>query len=271
MRIGFNVTGTSVSDARLESNISHARSLGLPSAERRAGGGVLNVIGRGPSVARHAEFLRKDSADNWACGTAWAWCRDNGIDATAVFADPNPRMAQYAVGCRFALVSEQCDPALFEELKFADVRLMSLEQWAVGYSAASIAAVLGCHPDTVVRLYGCEGSYEATTHANEDIPQKNEIWVRCNGEVFRTNSQMIIQCEEFVWLFHWCIPGLFENHSGGLLGAMLATGGEWDFERWDNAPSDIQAAIQREKNTGNPGWGDDGHADVEAFKARAAQ
>lgn len=247
--VDFKVTGTSVPDDRLESNIAHARSLGLPSAERRAGGGVLNVIGRGPSVAGHAEFLRQDVGDNWAAGTAWGWCRDNGIPAVAVFADPSPIMAEprYTLGVTRAVVSEQCDPALFAALRGAEVSLMSLDQWAVGYSAAVTALVLGFNPETSARLYGCEGSFGECTHADEAQPQPNLITVRCNGEQFQTNPQMIMQCEEFVRIRQLCKPGvtLFENRSGGLLDAMLATGGEWELLRWDNAPANVRELMER--------------------------
>lgn len=258
MRVDFTVTSTSVPDARLAENIAHARSLGLPSVAYRAGGKALNLIGRGPSVARYTETLKTDDADAWACGSAAAWCRDNGIEATAVFADPSQRMAEYAAGCRRAIVSEQCDHALFDALKGADVQLMALEQWAIGYSAATIAAVLGARPDSEVRLYGCEGSYAETTHADEDIPQPNLMTVRCNGEVFRTNPQMILQCEEFVRIVRLCTAVRYVNHSGGLLEAMLLTGGEWELLEWDNAPANVAMLM----NTGNPGWGEDGAADA---------
>lgn len=240
VRVDFTVTGASVPDARLEENIARARSLGLPSVAARAGGRALNVIGRGPSVAGHADFLRHDGADAWAAGTAWSWCRDHGIEATAVFADPSPVMAHYARGCRRAIVSEQCDPALFDALRGADVQLMSLDQWAVGYSAAVIAAVLGATADGEVRLWGCEGSFAAITHANEDQPQPNLMIVKCNDGVYRTNPQMILQCEEFCRIWRLCQPGTFRDRSGGLLGAMLATGGEWELLRWDSAPENVR-------------------------------
>lgn len=245
MRVDFTVAGTSVSHARLEANIAHARSLGLPPVGDRTGGRVLNVIGRGPSVAGHAGLLRHDDADAWAAGTAWGWCRDNGIDATLIAADPSPLMARNLAGCRRAIVSEQCDPALFAALKGADVHIMSMDRWAVGHSAAVIAAVLGATNDSETRLYGCEGSYGATTHADEDIPQANLMAVRCNGAVFRTNPQMIIQCEEFTRLFRLCRPGVFADRSGGLLGAMLATGGEWELLEWRNAPPNVRGLMER--------------------------
>lgn len=242
MRVNFTVTGTSVPDARLAKNIAHARSLGLPYMEDRAGGRALNVIGRGPSVSRHVGWLMNCDVENWACGTAWGWCRDNDIEATAVFADPNPIMAdpRHTFGVKRAIVSEQCDPSLFKALEGADIRLMALEQWAVGTTAAVIAAVLGATADGVVCLYGCEGSYAETTHVNEDQPQQNLMIVRCNGRVFRTNPQMIIQTEEFCHIWRLCKSGTFLDCSGGFLEAALATGGEWELLRWDNAPRNVR-------------------------------
>jgi len=247
MRVDFNVTSTSVLDARIEENIAHARSLGLPYATDRAGGRALNVIGRGPSVARHVEVLRSDDADNWAAGTAWAWCRDNGIEAAFVCIDPSPRMVDYTSWAKVALVAEQCDPTVFAALRGADVKLISMETCAYGWTAATIAAVLGANADSEVRLYGCEGSYGDMTHADEDIPQQNLMIVRANGQEFRTNPQMIMQSEEFALLFRICKPGTFIDRSGGLLGALIASGGDWDLVEWDNAPDNVRALMAREQ------------------------
>lgn len=250
MRVDFNVTRTSVPDERLEANIAHARSLGLSSVADRVGGRALNVIGRGPSVAGHVRALRICDADNWACGTAWAWCRDEGIYATAVLMDAHPRMADYVAGVTRAIVASQCDPAVFAALSGADVELADADRSNLGSTAAVVAAVLGCAADSVTRLYGCEGSYAETTHANEDIPQANLMVVRCNGETFRTNPQMILQCEEFTHLFRMCRPGTFVDCSGGLLGAMLATGGEWELLEWRNAPQNVRRLMRAHEFTG---------------------
>lgn len=250
MRVDFVVTGTSSPDSRIAENIAHARSLGLPFAVGRAGGGPLNVIGRGPSAADHIDELRE--GENWACGTAWAWCRDNGIDATLIMADPNPRLAEprYVEGVSRAIVASQCAPEVFAALAGASVEIADHDTWAVGHSAAVIAAILGATAESETRLFGCEGSYAATTHVNEDIPQPNEMLVRCNGRAYRTNPQMIIQCEEFVRLFEMCRPGVFVDRSGGLLGAMLATKGDWDLLEWKNAPANVQRVLDYEMRRG---------------------
>jgi hypothetical protein len=245
MRIDFTITGTSVPDARIAENIVHARSLGLPLVADRAGGRALNVIGRGPSVARHAEYLRSGDADNWACGTAWAWCRDNGIAATLICVDAHPRMADSITGTQQAIAASQCDPAVFAALGAADVALADEDKSNLGSTAAVVAAVLGATRSSVTRLYGCEGSYAETTHANENIPQRNLMVVRANGRDFATNPQMLIQSEELAALFRMC-RGAFEDYSGGLLGALIATGGGWDLVRWDNAPANVRDLLESE-------------------------
>lgn len=276
MRVDFNISVGSAPDDRIEANKAHARSLGLPHVVRRADVQSINVIGRGPSVAAHIEELRGDNARNWAAGTAWAWCRDNDIRAGMVCVDANPRMVDYAKGCLDAILHPQCDPALFAALAGVNLRVVAPEHEEFGSTSATQAAFLGAALGYEVRLFGCEGSYAETTHVNEDIPQPNEMWIRANGQVFRTNTQMLVQSEQFARIICMTTRPVLVDRSGGLLAALIATGGEWDFERWDNAPADVQAAIQAERaasrgNTGNPGWGDDGHADLTAFEARAAE
>jgi hypothetical protein len=263
MRVEFTITSSSVPDAQVAENIAHSRSLGLPIVARRAGGRALNVIGRGPSVARYVDEIRSSDADNFAAGTSWAWCRDNGIQAALVCLDPHPRMADYVKGCEVAICHPQCAPAVFATLGGADVKLIAPEHEECGSTAALLAIAVGAVPGCQIRLYGCEGSYEERTHADEDVPQPNEMFIRADGRVFRTNTQMLIQSQQLAELFRLA-PDVFVDRSGGLLGALIASGGDWDMLRWDNAPPEIAALL----NTGNPGWGDDGAAD---WQARAAE
>lgn len=249
MRVDFDITVGSAPDDRIEANKAYARSLGLPFVAGQPGGRPLNVIGRGPSVSRHIEELRSADADTWACGTAWAWCRDNDIDAAFVCVDAQPRMADYVQGCKVAILHPQCDPVLFDVLAGADVKLVPPENEEYGSTSATQAAFLGAVMGYEVRLYGCEGSYAETTHVNEDIPQQNEMFIRANGQVFRTNTQMLVQSEQFARVICMTTRPVLIDRSGGLLGALIATGGEWDFERWDNAPSPWREMLERERNT----------------------
>lgn len=247
MRVNFTTTHFPVPEARLAENVAHARSLGLPYvADRARGFGPLNVIGRGPSVARHVDELRDGT--NFACGTAWGWCRDNGIDATLIMSDAQPRLAdpQYVAGVKRAVVAEHCDPAVFSALKGAEVYLFDFERDGAGTTAVSMAilsALRGGH--LKINLFGCEGSYAETTHVNEDIPQANLITLRCNGQVFRTNPQMIIQSNELAELVAGALDYVTDR-SGGLLAAMIASGRDWDLIRWDNAPANVRALLDAE-------------------------
>lgn len=267
MRVNFTVGGITVHADRRAANIAHARSLGLPSVaaltrERRA----LNIIGRGPSVARHIQTLKADDADAWACGSAFAWCRDNGIDATFLSADAHPMLAGIAVGAKRAILADQTDPAVFEALRSAEIYVYDSECDAGGTTAVCAAVTLAaCAGYSDIRLYGCDGSYDETTHVNSDEPQLSEMLVRCDGREFRTNPQMIMQSENLAEAIAGCpaegLEGygeLIKDHSGGLLSALIASGGEWELLCWDNAPANVAMLM----NSGNPGWGDDGAADA---------
>lgn len=182
-----------------------------------------------------------------------------------VCADPHPRMADYVKGAKRAIVASQCDPAVFAALNGSEILLADKETSNLGSTAAVVAMVLGVtEAGDEVRLFGCEGCYAETTHADEDIPQPHLLTVLVNGQVYRTNPQMLIQSEEIAWIMRLAKPGIFIDRSGGLLGALIASGGEWDLLSYRNAPPHIAALL----NTGNPGWGDDGAAD---WQARAAE
>ncbi len=72
------------------------------------------------------------------------------------------------------------------------------------------------------------------------------MYVRADGRVFRTNTQMLVQSEQFARIICMSRPGVFVDRSGGLLGALIASGGEWDLVRWDNAPDNVRALMTRE-------------------------
>lgn len=228
----------SVPSECIAANIAHSRSLGLPTLACQAGGGALNVVGRGPSVARCADELR--SGVNWACGTAWGWCRDNGIDATFVCADANPRLAEpkYTAGVKRAILAEQCDPALFAALSGAELYRYDTGKGS-GNTTAAMAICMA--PDAgypEVRLYGCDSSYGETTHVNEQIDQPNLMQVRCGYEVFKTNPQMIMQAEELSGAVR-ALPAFLKNRSGGFLSALIAHN-DWQLVEWKNAPDKVR-------------------------------
>ena len=239
MRVEFQATGSAVPPERLERNVAYSRALGLPHVRTLARGSrALNIIGRGPSVLGHIDRLRHDISDKWACGTAWPWCRDNGIGATFVCADPSPVFAGMASGT--AILADQCDPSVFGTL---DAYLFDPNEDAAGTTTAcaavTIAATIGYKE---IRLYGCEGSFGERTHADEDQPQRNPMVVRCNCQEFLTNPQMIMQSECIAEAAR-AAPDFLIDRSGGLLGALIACP-DWELIRWDNAPEKVRRLMR---------------------------
>jgi hypothetical protein len=242
---------------RFLSNTAHARSLGLPylTGERPVPN-VLNIVGRGPSVQHHLNILRDSDnydwhytwleGDVWAVGTAIGWCHDNGIQATFVCADPSPIFAKpsYSVRTKRAILADHCDPALFHELRHDDVRLFDVQENGAGTTSAAMALCAGVIAGyKEFRLWGCEGSYAEMTHADCDEPQKHEIRLRCDGREFRTNPQMVMQSEELAEVIRQN-PDIVKDRSGGLLAAMVTSGGEWELLSYRNAPESIRQMLE---------------------------
>jgi hypothetical protein len=262
MRVCWRPLVTAERLQTLSANTAHARSLGLPylahQAPERPSGvpAVLNIVGRGPSVAHYLEIMRDSDnydwhrtwleGDVWAVGTAIGWCHDNGINATFVCADPSPIFAQprYSVPTKRAILSLYCAPEVFHELRYDDVHVFDAEENGAGTTSAGMAICAGLIAGyTEFRLWGCEGSYAENTHADRDEPQTYGIRLRCNGQEFRTNPQMVMQSEEIADVIR-AHPGMVKDHSGGLLGAMVASGGEWELLEYNNAPENIAAMLR---------------------------
>lgn len=253
-----------VPDERLAANDRHARSLGFQfvgpwDGER----GPLNVVGRGPSVVARLDELENSVASIWACGSAFAWCRNNGLDATLVCLDPLPAMAAHVKDATRALVATICDPALFEALGDAAVTLFDTAMIVHGTTALSCVPELALTAGyTELRFYGCDSSFGEMTHADSHYPTPHTIQVECGGEKFLTNPQMLLQAQE-MWGCFAEHPKIFIDKSGGLLGAMIRSRGEYE----------VTAATRAYRDTltlpggGNPGWGDDGVADAGAQRA----
>jgi hypothetical protein len=73
-----------------------------------------------------------------------------------------------------------------------------------------------------VTFYGCEGSYEHTTHlymhANDDYLMR----VRCGGRDWLTGAEFLMQ-SQFLAAVCRDVPNHFRERSGGLLTAMIET------------------------------------------------
>lgn len=187
--------------------------------------------------------------DVWAAGTAWRWCSENGIDATFVCADPSTIFADPYYGARVkrAVLSLNCAPETFHALRNASVQVIDVEQDGAGTTSAAMALCAGLFAGyREFRLWGCEGSYAEMTHADRDEHQKHLIRLRCNGKEFRTNPQMVMQSEEIATLIR-ANPNEVKDCSGGLLGALVASGGEWELIDYRDPPPNVREMLERER------------------------
>ncbi len=187
--------------------------------------------------------------DVWAAGTAWRWCSENGIDATFVCADPSTIFADPYYGARVkrAVLSLNCAPETFHALRNASVEVIDVEQDGAGTTSAAMALCAGLFAGyREFRLWGCEGSYAEMTHADRDEHQKHLIRLRCNGKEFRTNPQMVMQSEEIATLIR-ANPNEVKDCSGGLLGALVASGGEWELIDYRDPPANVREMLERER------------------------
>lgn len=206
-------------------NIAHARSLNLPPISSRDRP-PLAVVAGGPSVCAHVNELKAWPGDVWACGSAFPWCREHGIEAVYVNIDPDEIMADLAVGAKHALLATVSHPRVFEAVESAEVfELIHGDSGIIhGRSTATatphLAIEMGYRD---VSLFGCESSFAATTHAYKDEHPNGRISVECAGDAYLTTPQLVMQAEHLARVLRLpFIPGTFalRERSGGLLAAM---------------------------------------------------
>ena len=229
MKISFSVRPC-VPYEQLERNVASAKARGLPYTSEKARP-ALAVIGGGPSLAFHVDELKAWEGDVWACGSAYRWCFDNGIDATFFNVDPLPEQAIYAKGAERGILASTTDPSVFDEVK--SIELFDLIA-APGYVNHGVTAVT-CTPCLALEMgykkvmfFGCESSFEKSTHSykNEFVDPNvtnHLIWVKSGEEVFVSRPDFLMQAELLAPVIRMA-PHVFEERSGGLLGAMVASG-----------------------------------------------
>jgi hypothetical protein len=227
-----------VSDEDMTKQQEQAKTLGLPEINTspeyiEPKGRRLAVIGGGPSIEENLEKIRDWDGDRWSIGGAYAWCKTRGIESTFVACDPHSIVASWANTVTKAIVTTRCHPKVFEVLKRnnADVQTFDLEgkrQIISGSSTATaiphIAALSGYDNIT---FFGCEGSYEVhKTHAYMREARKEELLIGVGDEVFYTAPDFLMQSLELVVILK-AAPHVFFEESGGLLRALVKSGGEY--------------------------------------------
>lgn len=222
---------------RLESNAVHTSARGLPLIEAisKEIQGPLAVVGGGPSVVEHLEELRRWPGKIWAINGTCAWLASHGIESILFSVDPGEELAPLAVGVRRAILASHCDPTVFDELKAADVLTFHSEHVKgakapmIGGSTSAtrvpkVALMLG-HRE--IHYFGCEGSFDGTTHAYKDEQHENQVIIRAGGKDYRTTLQMMVQSENLAKLARE-LPHMFKDRSGGLFAAMIEHWDTWE-------------------------------------------
>ena len=242
--------GPPVSHNDILLNLMCARALGLPMVKKvPAHERKLAIVGGSPSVGDYLEELRAFDGDIWAVNGACRWLHERGIESTFISVDPHEIVVKW-VGpeVKKALLCARIHPDVFQVLKHAEVQIFELYQDNAvnGVHCCSSTASLGFDLATDlgyrnVTWYGCEGSYGGNlngdnasdkTHAYAEPSEKREerMVIECGGKEYLTAPDFYIQsCElsELICKF----PLYFRERSGGLLRAMVESGGEHEITK----------------------------------------
>lgn len=225
-RINFEGRGC-VSPAVIAANRIHARRHFFrphPTASRSH---RLALVGGGPSVAENVAELQTWDGEVWAINGAAQWCIDHDIDAALCTIHPGAYPLEYTADIARAVISEECDPALFAALANAEVSVFALPE-AHGTSTATVipevALKAGFHE---VTFFGCECAYGEQTHIYQHALSEDDIRVKVGEQEFHTKIEFFLQAQ---WLSELIrrLPALLKERSGGLLRAMIEHPDDWD-------------------------------------------
>ena len=218
-----------VSSAVFKRNREYCHGLGLQ--ELRPNSMPLAVVGGGHSTTKNIKELQDFDGEVWAINEAFQWCNDNNIKATFYAIDPSPDLATVCGGVKKAILGDTCDPSLFEALKDAEIQLAEIRgpngiQATISAAATApfIASRIG---HTHLTYFGCEGSFETTTHLYEGPRTKNapnpRLWVNCGGTEYLTTSQYVMGTE-FIADVARMVPTWITAADDGFLAALIKHG-----------------------------------------------
>lgn len=223
MNLTFRPIGPLPSTA-LEANKSFSRGLGLPTISERERPS-LAVVGGSPSLWRYRQKLESWVGDIWACGSAFPWCYEQGLDATFFCIDPLPVMAASARKARRAILATSCDPSVFKALKGAEIEVFETfaepgrtNHGCTAATAAPWVALQMGYRD--VWFVGCDSSFVDETHQYKDDAPKDRIVVRVGGNDYLTTPGLYLQAQHLARIIS-TFPDFFACVDGGLLSAMV--------------------------------------------------
>lgn len=214
---------------KLLSNIATSKRLGLPTYRdaKPHPSRKLAVVGGGPSIHEYVDELRAFDGEVWAINGALGWCRDHGIPATLISADPHPIVLQWAKGAKRAFLESGCDPTVFDLLRDAEVYLYDSDTTQGGIASPHCTVMgiphMACRIGfRGVRLYGCESSYPPkTSHAYMDEGRTQELIITCGGHDYLTAPDFYVQAVALAKYIR-DVPEFISEGSGGLLRALVA-------------------------------------------------
>lgn len=216
----------SVSNAVRDANAKTNKALGLPV---HSGSGRLAVVGGGPSIRHHIEELQTWVGTVWAVNGTINWCLDHGIDAYFYTIDAQPvRNWVYPLNrIKRAVLAIDCDPSLFERLRDAEVTTLSPSDGGpTSANSADFMAIESGYQGGVT-FFGCESSFEETSHAFESSEITDWIVVRVGGADFYTKPEFLEQAKVMSEVIR-AFPDFYTDRSGGLLSAMVEHGMDYE-------------------------------------------
>lgn len=191
-------------------------SAGIPEP---SGTGRLFIVGGGSSL-RSAVHLIPDT-DIWAINGTARYLLGVGLKRVFLYSvDPAPLLAEFCDGIDQAVLAAHCDPSAFKAMEGKTVyRVDAFE--CPGPTSAVAAMVLGIrHGWEAVDFYGCDSSFDETTHVYRDEPVPGLMRVRCGGELFMTSLELLAQAKNLAEVIRR-FPKFYTNKSGGLLAALI--------------------------------------------------
>lgn len=225
----------SVPDATLEANRAYSLGLNLPSPKATAG--KLAVVGGGESAMEAVSDLRQWDGEVWGINGAAAWCINLGIPATLFSISPSRYPQQYLANITRAVLSNECHPWLFDDLKRADV--FTFDREGDGPTSACAIPALAVNAGfREISFFGCEGNYGALTHVYQDTPSPSDMIVRAGGDDYRTCIGYFMQTQVLAEYIR-AIPAVFKDRSGGMLAAMVNDPDNWGVLQ---TPEELKAA-----------------------------
>lgn len=202
----------------MERSRAYSKSLGLPMLGR-AERPRLAVVGGGPSIRNRVDELKAFEGEVWAINGTYNWLRERGVNCTFFSCDPSLEVAQFCQGAEKAIVAVDCDPSVFDAIK-GDIETVDIKGLAHGPTTATTAPAIGlARGNTEFWFYGCEGSFDGSTHVYGDFGLDLLLRVSCNKQEWLTSVDMITQTEYLGQVIRE--TSQCKDVSGGLLAAYI--------------------------------------------------